>query len=385
MYWSGSAVTKTMSSSWLLLVVVLYCSLCDVATSTIPIALHQLVTVEAGQDAVIRLRSYDTSGSVLKYEIRSLPETGSLYQLSQVYSEYGYNPKAGTLITTVPVQVTGSNNRIYYKRPDVDIEGELLWSNFSFAVIKDSEDSYAGNISLVAPSGVLTSSNFLLDADDWTIVGNKLPSMPATHEQINRGALQNYIYGTDDKLNTPSAGAADASLWYFQAPEKYTGNLGIAYGGNLQFTLGSFSGDFTKLNGLDTSLVVLECDECNGPLRKGIKLVFPISASATAKAFKGDTTAFSIPLLEGSGWLKDPQNALKQWTVPSQCDFIQVVSRLSSMRILGDWTTWYEIIALDSVRISNMKGQLPYCSQLRPDASLCECAVTINSYTGYPH
>ena len=28
-----------------------------------PIALHQLVSVPAGQDAVIRLKSYDTSGS----------------------------------------------------------------------------------------------------------------------------------------------------------------------------------------------------------------------------------------------------------------------------------------------------------------------------------
>ena len=35
------------------------------AAITDPIALHQLVTVKAGQDAVIRLKSYDTSGSTV--------------------------------------------------------------------------------------------------------------------------------------------------------------------------------------------------------------------------------------------------------------------------------------------------------------------------------
>lgn len=355
------------------------------AAITDPIALHQLVTVQAGQDAVIRLKSYDTSGSTLQYEIRSLPATGSLYQLSQVYSEYGYEPKAGTLITSVPALVTGSNNRVYYRRPDIDREDGMLWSNFSYVVIRDSKTSYAGNVSLVAPSGMFTSSSFLMDSEGWKIDGNKIEGDPAIHESISNGKLSHYIYGKDDKINAASSGAADTSLWYFRAPEKFSGNLGNAYGGNLQFIQGSYSGDFSKKNGLETSLVILECDECNGPLRKGIKLVFPISASTTAKAFNGDSTEFSIPLLENAGWLKDPQNALSKWTTPTQCDMIRVLSRLSSMRILGDWTTWYESVALDEVKITNLKGQLPYCSQLRPDASLCDCVVVINAYTGYPH
>lgn len=354
------------------------------ATTSDPIALHQLVTVQAGQDAVIRLKSYDTSGSTLQYEIRSLPATGSLYQLSQVYSEYGYEPKAGTLITSVPTLVTGSNNRVYYRRPDIDREDGMLWSNFSYVVIRDSKTSYAGNVSLVAPSGMFTSSSFLMGSEGWKIDGNKINGELAIHEPYSNGRLSHYIYGKDDKINAASSGAPDTSLWYFRAPEKFSGNLGNAYGGNLQFMQGSYSGDFSKKNGLETSLVILECDKCDGPLRKGIKLVFPISASPVAKAFNGDSTEFSIPLLESAGWLKDPQNALSKWTTPTQCDMIQVLSRLSSMKILGDWTTWYESIALDEVKITNFKGQLPYCSQLRPDASLCDCAVVINAYTGYP-
>jgi len=119
--------------------------------------------------------------------------------------------------------------------------------------------------------------------------------------------------------------------------------------------------------------VELECAECNGPVRKGIKVVFPIRASSAGRQFSGSSTHFSLSLLEGAGWLKDPQNDLLSWSAPSKCDMVQVLARLSAVRILGDWTTWYESIALDNVRIMNLKGQLPICAISRPDASLCSC------------
>jgi len=100
--------------------------------------------------------------------------------------------------------------------------------------------------------------------------------------------------------------------------------------------------------------VELECTSCVGPVGKGITLAFPISALTP---FSGAATAFKIPLLEGKGWLKDPQNSLLGWTAASQCDVIQVLSRLSSLRILGDWTTWYETVALDNVKITNTIGE----------------------------
>jgi hypothetical protein len=84
-------------------------------------------------------------------------------------------------------------------------------------------------------------------------------------------------------------------------------------------------------------------------------LVLPISAGQ--KAFNGDAVTFSVSLVESKGWLKDPQNALAQWAPPSKCDMIQVLSRLSSLRILGDWTNWYESVALDDVSFANVKGK----------------------------
>ena len=110
---------------------------------------------------------------------------------------------------------------------------------------------------MVPPSGSIVGSGFLLGNEDWTISGNKAVSPGATFEPYSRGALLNhYILGSDDKINVRSAGAPDQSLWYFVAPSKFLGNQGISYGGSIQFSLSSFSGDFSKMN---SAQVLLSC------------------------------------------------------------------------------------------------------------------------------
>lgn len=93
----------------------------------------------------------------------------------------------------------------------------------------------------------------------------------------------------------------------------------------------------------------------------GVTLGFSIASlkASTNGAFSGAVKHFSIPLVEGplGGWKKDSQNSLLPWTTASQCDVIQVLSRLSRIRILGDWTNWYESVALDDVRFKNLKGK----------------------------
>lgn len=59
----------------------------------------------------------------MKYFVTSVPESGTLYQLSQVFSNYGYEPKNGEKITSTKTQVTGSNNRVYYTRNQPDAAG----------------------------------------------------------------------------------------------------------------------------------------------------------------------------------------------------------------------------------------------------------------------
>jgi len=131
----------------------------------------------------------------------------------------------------------------------------VQWDTFAFIVGYDSVVSYSGTISLVPPSGTLVGSTFLLGLDGWTVSGNKVANSNPTFEPLSRAGLNNYIIATDDKINVPYTGSPDSSLWYFSAPVKFFGNWGISYGGSQQFTLGAFSGDFSKLNGMGVSLL----------------------------------------------------------------------------------------------------------------------------------
>ena len=122
-------------------------------------------------------------------------------------------------------------------------------------------------------------------------------------------------------------------------------------------------------------MVELICATCDGPVGKGITLAYNIDtlASSVNGPFTGDPKTISIPLVENSGWIKNSQNSLVAWPDASKCDMLQVLSRLSSVRILGDWTQWYENVALDNVQIKNTKGKIPLCAQSKPDASICTC------------
>lgn len=290
------------------------------------------------------------------------PSTGSLYQLSQVFSNYGYEPKNGALIPSNTItKVTGSQNRVYYSRPTADIAGVNQWGSFNFQVTRSTDGivSDYGRVTIVPPSGAIVGSNFLLSNEGWTITGNKAAVSNPAYEPYSRGALLNYyITGTDDLINVASSSSPDNSLWYFEAPKAHLGNQGISYGGSLSFTVGAFAGDFSSLNPLSTMIVELECAECTGPIRKGIRLGYNMSALASSASglFRGEPLKITISLTESGGWVKDSQDILVPWYRPSQCDIIQVLSRLSKIRILGDYTTWHETVALDNVQITNTKG-----------------------------
>lgn len=135
----------------------------------------------------------------------------------------------------------------------------MQWDSFTFTAVSEAGiPSFPGTVTLVPPSGAIVGSGFLLGNEEWTIEGNKAASYGAAFEPYSRGALLNhYVLGSDDKVNVRAAGAPDTSLWYFVAPSKFLGNLGIAYGGNIQFTLSSFSGDFSKMNSREVSARLL--------------------------------------------------------------------------------------------------------------------------------
>jgi len=78
--------------------------------------------------------SHTLSPTELTFTIKSLPADGDLYQLSSVYSKYGYAPKLGSKIVTVGAVVTGSDHRLIYRRRSPDAAALSAWATFSFDV-----------------------------------------------------------------------------------------------------------------------------------------------------------------------------------------------------------------------------------------------------------
>ena len=335
----------------------------------------------------------EKSGKRLTYVISQLPARGTLYQLSSVYSSHGYEPIQGTQITTKNTTITGSLNRVYYKqahrrlhlctfktptkweRGDADCAFEMRngvrserADSFSYTVqtTNNPQPSNEGTITIVNTDGTIVCSDFLLGTDDWTIVGNKARvSAPIFEPYSRNNFINHYIYATDNHVHVPTNNHVstnsqrDKALWYFNAPSKMLGNLGIAYGGYISFTMSIFAGDMTQMN-QGVNLVELECSRCG--YNKGITLGYPMPANP----IKNNMASFKIELTETANWQKITQdttttsqpshNVRYERTYPSKCEFIQVLSQLSGLRILGDLTQWTETVALDNVYISNNKS-----------------------------
>lgn len=338
-----------------------------------PLALHRVVEVEESGEVVIGLDGFDEDGDVTTAVITSLPASGALYQLSDVYNKHGYDPKAGTLISTVPTRVIGKRSRIVYRAPGNHRQvGE--WGRFQYQVKDYEYESMEGTVVIVSPSKVVVGSDFLFGDEDWSVVRNGPEGKEVTYERISRGVVSFYIFASEKSLNIGRDGR-DMDLWYFELPSKFCGWQGIAYGGRLEFDLSSFTGDFSiekQHTSRNLNLVEIHCAKCN--LNNGETYGFPLNAS---EGFSGRTKSFSLPFHESAGWLKDPQNTLLEWVVPTKCEMIEMLSGISSIRILGDFTVWYESVMIDNVKISLEKVedryQLPACAQVQPDGRRCKC------------
>lgn len=323
-----------------------------------PIARHQLVVLDEDKKSVragdtkhgqvIRLKGFDQYGTKLTYIITKLPLHGTLYQLSHVYSLHGYPPIAGIQITSPRTIVSGSMYRVYYV-PTIRSACSARADAFSFITTDGSNESAEGNVSIVDADGTIVCSDFLLGTEEWTVIGNKEPTSNPVYEPYSRDqTFSRYIHASDNTIHMSPRGETDRSRWYFQAPSKFLGDFSIAYGGNLRFSISLFAGDITRLN-KEVSLVELECKQCG--YKNGITLAYPLSNIE----FMHNIASIEIALLETAGWQKYPRDSLK----PSKCEFIQVLSRLSGLRILGDISIGYETVALDNVYIQNNRYDVP--------------------------
>ena len=335
-----------------------------------PIALDKLVVMPPdSKGIVIRLQRVEQSGKRLTCVISQLPAHGTLYQLSNVYSSHGYEPIQGAQITANHTTITGSNNRVYYRPAHRRLCSEHA-DSFSYTVFAHAQaqakgeaqdnphpaNANGGTITIVDSSGTIVCSDFLLGPDGWTIVGNKERVSNPIYEPYSRNNFINhYIYGTDNHVHISTTNPMrtpisqrDKALWYFNAPSKMLGNLGIAYGGYISFTMSIFAGDMKKMN-QGVNLVELECGRC------GYNIGYPMPTDPIIN----NMASFKIELTETANWQKIPQDTMtsrNERTSLSKREFIEVLSQLSGLRILGDLTKWTETVALDNVYISNNKS-----------------------------
>lgn len=380
----------------------------------------------------MQLRGYDLSGQTMTATITSLPAAGTLYQLSRSYDRHGYQPKEGEAIVKVPTNITGGHGtRLLYKRPSSSLSASsgtyvtytytaasitggrqqhsssLLpygkWASFTYHVTgaKTRRTSTDGQVLLLPPSNVMVGSSFIIDTEGWTVVGNHpTRSTAVVYDHTSRGLQSRFIYASDELIkvgsnyraslsssssSSPAPSASrkknrpiDLSLWYFRAPPAFSGNQGLAYGGQLSFTLSSFAGDFSEENiHWDAYVVFLDCEKCrakDNSGKSGVRLGMPLRSALPNGLLLGRDVPVALNLTEKAGWLEDTRTPLQAWQPPTRCTFIQVLSSLSGLSILGDYTKYYETISIDSVALtSNPKSKLPMCAQGSPDARACTC------------
>lgn len=346
------------------------------ASAAPPVARHVTQVVAPGADAVVTLRGYDVDGEALAADVVSLPEApGALSQLSKVFSKFGYDPKKGSAAKALS-RVTGTLNRVYYSRPQYDAEKRSgKWGLFEYSVSDAGSTSKPAVVTLVPPSLKTVATHFDTGVEGWTVVRNGPSSSQPTFDASSFGAgLNRFVVATDQLISTKNKVEANSSRFAFEAPAEYHGNQNAAYDGSLTFTLAALAGDLTRGADVDRNfnLVELVCATCK--TNAEVTLVFPLAA--TNVSFTGAATTFTIPLKETAGWLIDPENELLSWHAPTQCEMIQVLSGLSSLKILGDLTDWYESVALDDVYLKTPHDALshvPVCAQGTPDASVCTC------------
>ncbi|KAL3672320.1 hypothetical protein V7S43_003009 [Phytophthora oleae] len=349
------------TSAPLLHVLVLLWAASASAVIPAPIARNLVYHVDPGAEQVLYLKGFNYDGAKLSYKITSLPLNGEVYQLSDIYSEYGYEPKrAESPITTVPTTATGSYNRVIFLRPPFGgPRRDNKFATFRYTVSDGVTTSNEGII-VITTSDALVSSTFDLDIDNWRIVSNGADANSPYFQPISRGVqLSYYIYGLDAVIHRRDDTGDDSMLWYFSAPPKFLGNHWSAYGGSLDFVLSSAEGSFDAANlnlGGSGHLVELECATC--AQFAGITLAMPLSP---VFLYDGTITQFKLPLNELAGWVKDPKNIIESWDPPGQCEFVSVLSGLSAVRILGDFTRGYESVALDSVVLRHGPGQPVKC------------------------
>jgi len=325
--------------------------------NTAPKAHHLVYRVAPGKAVEVTLVGHDMDGDKLHMTVTTLPHVGNLYDLTQVYAQHNHPPMhlESTKISSANHLVPAlSKNRIIYEAPLRNFSPGMI-TEFKYSVSDGLATSVQGRVVIIADSTsaehVLVSSDFRQDNEGWLIVNNgKLPHEPV-HEKSSYGVLNHFIFATDELLDIDQNGV-DRKQWMFSAPAKFLGFQSWSYDGFLSVSIGAFSGDIKKMQTAEDNFAILECKTC--AMGKGMRFAYKVGDIS----FNGTPTRISLHLSETGNWLKLSKNPLASPSVPTKCEFIEMLNDLSAVYILGDFTAWYETIGIDDVQfISKSTGK----------------------------
>lgn len=359
--------------------------LCGSATST----LGAISTYDDNIRATYTKQTYSTVGSIVDvtfkgfsqygtknvYTVTTTPTPlGTLYEPASNYCRYGstaitkIGDEATDAITSVPADVSCYNTKTASHFLFKVDSNEVLPTDGPVAVVTyyiTSEDvtdstgvSKLGKHYFVSSDNILVASNFDISTDGWTYSdnGKKSPDLTYDASRITSSSgvsLSKFVFLADEFQN-PDADGVDQDLWHFVAPSKFYGDMAMAYKGQLCFTMGKASGDFSNIQaggGDNLHVVELECSTCvDRDGKQGTRMALPYSKLSTP--FTGTTVTQCITLDESAGWLLDPENSNYDWLTPTNCEVVTLLHRLSSLKILGDYTPGKETVLLDDVKVT---------------------------------
>ena len=196
----------------------------------------------------------------------------------------------------------------------------------------------------LACAEILHQHKFLLDNEQWSIIGNKNYE-PAVHQSYNIDKdLSHYIMFKDNLINVDHKNKNDKTLWYFRSPdilinEEYKpGTLAqnkkqIKVPKLITFTMTSFVGNFNKLNENVALVKIKNKNNC---------LVFK------APQYDGFKCEFNVPFVSS---LWEREHTFNNKKGISQEELNDMFIGTFSIEILGDWTQGMEVVGLDNVII----------------------------------
>jgi len=169
--------------------------------------------------------------------------------------------------------------------------------------------------------GGLISSTFDTNAEGWLVSGDSTSGTPT---YIASGGNSGGYIEADDTVS--------GGVWYFDAPDKFLGNMAGTYNQALQYDLKQ-TGSGSQFN---TSDIIL-----NGA---GIELKYFGNSNPLPL---GNWVSYSVILGESAGWQNGNVTA-------SLADIIAVLGSLDRLRIRGEFISGSDTGRLDTVSINTV-------------------------------